>query len=101
VRDNLLSAAVEALRQGADGIADELPLFLGRDWGFSPASVSVPTWLWYGQADMFAPVQMGRYLASQVPGASLIECPDEGHMLYVTHWDDILRTLVAEREPRR
>ena len=90
-----MAAAVVFGDRGFDGIADELPLFLGRDWGFSPASVSVPTWLWYGQADTFAPVQMGRYLASHILGASLIEYPDEGHMLYVTHWDDMLRTVAG------
>ncbi len=93
VRDNILASAVEATRAGAAGIADELPLFMGRSWGFDPAAVSVPIWLWYGQADVVTPVQMGRYLAGVLPVSHLVEYPDEGHMVYVTHWAEILRTV--------
>jgi len=96
VRDNILAAAVNAFAAGSDGVADELPLFLGRQWGFNPADIRVPTWLWYGTADVIAPVQMGRYLASVIPEAHLTEYSGEGHMVYVTHWDEIMRT-VAER----
>lgn len=95
VRENILAAAVEALRSGAQGVTDELPLFLGRRWGFDPAAVKVPTSLWYGQVDVVAPIQMGRYLAAAIPDAQLIEYPDEGHMVYVSHWSDILRALVS------
>jgi pimeloyl-ACP methyl ester carboxylesterase len=93
VRENILGAALDAMHTGASGIADELPLFLGRDWGFTPADVRVPTWLWYGQADVITPVQMGRYLARLIPDAALKEFPDEGHMVYLSHWDEILRTM--------
>jgi pimeloyl-ACP methyl ester carboxylesterase len=95
VRDNILAAAVEALRSGGQGVADELPLFLGRRWGFDPAEVRLPTSLWYGQVDVVAPIQMGRFLASVIPQAQLIEYPNEGHMVYVSHWPDILRATLA------
>jgi pimeloyl-ACP methyl ester carboxylesterase len=78
-------------------VADELPLFLGRRWGFEPAEVRVPTWLWHGQPDVVAPVPMGRYLASEIPDCQLVEYPDEGHMIYVSHSDEILRVAAHER----
>lgn len=95
VRENVLSSAVEALCAGSSGIADELPLFMGRRWGFDPAAVRVPTWLWCGQADVVTPVQMGSHLASVIPDSHLVEYPDEGHMVYISHWSEILRTLAA------
>jgi len=95
VRDNLLAAALEAMRSGSSGIADELPLFLGQPWQFDPASVRVRTWLWYGQDDVIAPVQMGRFLASRIPDSQLVEYPSEGHLVYVTHWTEILRALTS------
>jgi pimeloyl-ACP methyl ester carboxylesterase len=95
VRENILAAAVEALRNGSAGVADELPLFMGRNWGFSPSEVCVPTRLWYGQADTVVPLQMGRYLASEIAGAQLVEYPGEGHMLYVSHWRDMLLALTG------
>src|SRR5207248_5660358 len=67
VRDNILGSALEALRAGSSGVADELPLFLGKAWGFSPSALRVPTWLWYGQADVVTPAQMGSYLAAEIP----------------------------------
>jgi len=93
VYEGILTAAVEAVRPGAQGIADELPLFLGRSWQFDPTEITVPTWLWYGEADIFAPVQMGRYLAQVIPGATLTHYGAEGHMVYIRHWAEILRTV--------
>jgi pimeloyl-ACP methyl ester carboxylesterase len=93
IRDNILSAAIEALRTGSDGIADELPLLMGRRSSFSPTDVRVPTLLCYGQADVVTPIQMERQLSSAIPQAELVEFPDEGHMVCITHWAEILRRL--------
>jgi pimeloyl-ACP methyl ester carboxylesterase len=93
LRENLLAAAVEAMRGGSAGVGDEVPLFLGLDWGFAPAEVRVPTWFWYGQADVLVPSQMAHFLAASIPGATLTEFPGEGHMVYVSHWEPILRTI--------
>jgi pimeloyl-ACP methyl ester carboxylesterase len=99
VFDAILAPAVEAMRQGSAGIADELPLFLGRPWGFAPGDVSVTTWLWYGGADTFAPPQMGRYLAREISDSTFVEYPGEGHMLHITHWPEILLGLVDRSGP--
>jgi pimeloyl-ACP methyl ester carboxylesterase len=95
VHANLLAGAVEALRPGAKGLAQELPLFLGRPWSFRPEEIRVPVSLWYGEADTLVPVHMGRYLARIIPTSQLTVYPDEGHTLHLTHWADILRTLTA------
>jgi pimeloyl-ACP methyl ester carboxylesterase len=97
VHDNVLAGAVEALRGGARGLAHEAPLFLGRPWGFRPEDIRTPVWLWYGDADSIVPVQMGRYLAQAIPQSQLTICPDEGHMLHITHWDAIVQTLAAQQ----
>lgn len=62
-------------------------------WYLTPPDVRVATWLWYGTADRLTPTQMGRYLATASPGARLSEFPDEGHMVYISHWDEIVRTI--------
>jgi pimeloyl-ACP methyl ester carboxylesterase len=38
---------------------------------------------------------MGDYLHSIIPGSRLKLLPDEGHMLYLTHWADVLRDLTT------
>jgi pimeloyl-ACP methyl ester carboxylesterase len=95
IHANMMAGAVEALRSGARGLAHEAPLFLGRPWGFSPEAIRAPVWLWYGDADSIVPLQMGQYLAQVIPHSQLTIYPGEGHMLHITHWDEILRTLMA------
>jgi pimeloyl-ACP methyl ester carboxylesterase len=95
VHANVLAGAVEALRPGAKGLAQELPLFLGRPWGFRPEDIRVPVRLWYGAADTLVPLQMGQYLAQALPMSQLEVYPDEGHTLHLTHWAEILRSLAG------
>jgi pimeloyl-ACP methyl ester carboxylesterase len=97
VHANVLAGAVEALRGGARGLAHEAPLFLGRPWGFRPEDIRTSAWLWYGDADSIVPVQMGHYLAQAIPQSQLTIYPGEGHMLHITHWDEILQTLAAQQ----
>ncbi len=95
VHANILQSAVEALRPGSKGMAQELPLFMGRPWGFRPEQVGTQVHLWYGAADPLAPPQMGEYLAQALAHAQLTVFPDEGHMVQINHWVEILRTLAA------
>jgi pimeloyl-ACP methyl ester carboxylesterase len=96
IRANVMAGAVEALRSGARGLAHEAPLFLGQPWGFQLEAIRVPVRLWYGEADSIVPLQMGRYLASAIPQSELTIFPGEGHMLHITHWEEILRALAGE-----
>jgi pimeloyl-ACP methyl ester carboxylesterase len=93
VRRLILDAAVESVRGGSRGLARELRLTFAEPWGFDPAAVKVPTSLWYGDADVITPAQMGRFLAAAIPGSGLTVYPGEGHMVYVTHWADVLGAL--------
>jgi pimeloyl-ACP methyl ester carboxylesterase len=95
LRENLLQSAVEALAGGHRGVAIESQLLFVRPWGFSPAEVECHVELWYGEADTLVPPDMGRYLAQVIPDSRLTIVPDEGHTLYLTHWSDILRTLIG------
>jgi pimeloyl-ACP methyl ester carboxylesterase len=70
-----------------------------RRWGFAPRDVAVPTELWYGDADTLVPLEMGRYLAEQIPDARLTVFEGEGHMLHVTHWAEIMAALARRDSP--
>jgi pimeloyl-ACP methyl ester carboxylesterase len=95
IHTNILQSAVEALRPGSKGMAQEMPLFMGRPWGFRPEQVQSEVSLWYGDADPLTPPQMGEYLAGAIPQSHLTVYPGEGHMVYINHWAEILRTLAA------
>lgn len=96
VRRLILDAAVESVRGGSKGLARELRLTFAEPWGFDPGEVQVPTSLWYGDADPITPPQMGRFLADAIPDSRLTVYPGEGHMVYVTHWADVLAELTGE-----
>jgi pimeloyl-ACP methyl ester carboxylesterase len=91
--DVVLAAAVEALAGGSAGVAREAQLLFARPWGFSPAEVRCHVDLWYGDADTIVPVEMGRHLAAEIPDSDLVLLPGQGHMLFVTHWAEILSRL--------
>lgn len=93
VRDMFLVGAREAFRQGTRGLAQDLPLFLGLPWGFQPREVSIPVRMWYGTHDSTVPLQMGRYLHSQIRASQLEVEPGGGHLLFIEIWETILTAL--------
>jgi pimeloyl-ACP methyl ester carboxylesterase len=94
-RESVLASAVEALAGGHQGVALESRLLFVRPWGFSPADVGCHVDLWYGAADTIVPPEMGRHLHDAIPDSRLVVVPDAGHMLYVTHWAEILGALTS------
>ncbi|MEQ4715812.1 alpha/beta hydrolase [Nonomuraea sp. B19D2] len=60
----------EALRHSADGWVDDVLAF-SSDWGFDPAVIRVPTLVWHGENDVFAPVGHARWLGRRIPNATV------------------------------
>jgi non-heme chloroperoxidase len=73
--DTPVKTLVDTMRMGAEtDFRAELPAF------------DVPTLLVHGDADASAPIEItGRKTAALLPRARLIELPEVGHGLYVTH----------------
>jgi pimeloyl-ACP methyl ester carboxylesterase len=66
---------------------------ISAPWGFDPRAIEAPALLWYGSADPLTPPQMGQFLAEALPDGRLTVYAGEGHMVYVTHWEEILTQL--------
>jgi pimeloyl-ACP methyl ester carboxylesterase len=64
-----------------------------RDWGFRLHDVVVPCHFWHGDADRNVPIGHARFMAGRVPGATLHECPGEGHLLYVDYLEEVMETV--------
>jgi non-heme chloroperoxidase len=86
--DTPVKTLVDTMRMGAEtDFRAELPVF------------DVPTLLMHGDADASAPIEItGRKTAAVLPRARLIELPEVGHGLYVTHAPQIVGEI-AELVP--
>lgn len=69
----------EALKNGIDGWADD-DLAFTTDWGFEPAAIAVPTFVWQGSEDLMVPFAHGQWLAAHIPGATPHLLAGEGHL---------------------
>jgi len=47
------------------------------------ADISMPTLVMHGDLDVLVPLQNGRFLAEQIPGAELKIYPNSGHLFFV------------------
>ena len=76
-------------RQGRRGPSYELRL-VSRPWGVPVGEIRVPTSVWHGEQDRTAPIGMGRWLASTIPGARGRWFPRDSHFLAFTRWREVL-----------
>jgi pimeloyl-ACP methyl ester carboxylesterase len=83
-RSIVLASTAEALCQGGEGPAWELPL-IARPWGFRLQDVRMPVSLWQGLADQILPAHMARRLAAALPACHPRYFPGEGHLSLVVH----------------
>jgi pimeloyl-ACP methyl ester carboxylesterase len=88
VRTILAESLSEAFRSGSRGPAWEMGLY-ARPWGFRLEDIRTPVHLWHGEQDANAPVTMGRYLATSIPGARATFYPGEGHLHFVDRLSEV------------
>lgn len=92
VRSVLEQSLREAFRGGSRGPAWEMGLYT-RPWGFPLEEIRVPVHLWHGEEDVNAPISMGRYLATSIPGCRATFYPGEAHLHFVDRLAEILAVL--------
>lgn len=93
--DFMHASFTDGLAPGIDGWLDD-DLAFTRPWGFDPATVSVPTQVIAGEADLFVPFAHGRWLAAHIHGATTELSADEGHLSLFAKFDRALRWLLDQ-----
>ncbi|HCS78562.1 TPA: hypothetical protein DIV55_02345 [Patescibacteria group bacterium] len=83
----------EAFRQGIVGPARDLVLYT-TDWEFDLKKIRAKVFLRYGAGDKNVPLVMGKYFEKQIPGSRLTVYPNEGHLISITHAEEIFKELV-------
>jgi pimeloyl-ACP methyl ester carboxylesterase len=89
-----LASARESTRQGALGLVEDMRVVM-RPWGFDPAEIRVPLLIWQGDRDSSIRESWGDWWADKVPGAQLIRCRGEGHLLIEDRMREILDALAT------
>jgi len=95
LRAQIIGTASEAFRQGVRGTAHEAHI-CAQPWGFDPATIEPPVYIWHGDQDTNAPTAMALHLAEQIPCSSLTIYPGEGHLIAPKHWDLVSTLLSAD-----
>jgi pimeloyl-ACP methyl ester carboxylesterase len=94
VRDALTQMFREGARQGVAGlVADWIALSL--PWGFAFADVRVPVVVWHGELDHLVGPAHARYLSAVLANSRLVLYPQDGHLLLLQHWEDLLAAVTA------
>ncbi len=88
-RENL----AEALRQGAEGWADE-SLALNGNWDFNPRDVKTTVTWWHSEDDKNAPLSAARRIAAQLLSLDMHIWHGEGHFASLVHDKEIVRELI-------
>ena len=83
----------EALRQGAEGWADESFAMRG-DWDFDPDGIKASVTWWHGDGDMNAPLSAARRAVARIPGAQLRVWQGEGHLAVGAHEAEVMAELL-------
>jgi pimeloyl-ACP methyl ester carboxylesterase len=99
IRMLLMQAHAEALRESAHGWIDDVRAFRA-EWGFDPATVSIPVLLWHGEADMFSPVSHSRWLGARIRDSTVVVKPDAAHFDALPAFPDLLQWLIADLPSR-
>ena len=74
LRELMITAASEAFRQGVRGIVHEARI-CAQPWGFDPAAVKPPVYIWHGDEDTNVPVAMAQHLAARITGQQPDDLP--------------------------
>lgn len=69
---------------------------MARPWGFEPADIDVPTHVWAGGADTVHPPHHARWLAEQIPGATLEVRDDVAIFGFLDDYPTILSSLAPD-----
>lgn len=94
IKKMLVSDFSEALRNGAQGMVDDMACNHGRPWGFALNEIPQPVRFWFCGRDRSVPQAMGRYLAGAVPNSETTFIADGGHLWLLTHLREVLERVV-------
>jgi len=98
IRRRLLEAYRDALRPGPYGWIDDVLAFRAG-WGFDLGEIKVPVHLWHGDLDVFSPASHSRWMARQIPDATVNVEAGAAHFAAMEILPRVLARMKAETLP--
>jgi pimeloyl-ACP methyl ester carboxylesterase len=80
------------------GLVDDW-IALSLPWGFALAAVKVPVSVWHGELDHLVGSAHAHYFSAVLP-STLVLYPQDGHLLLLQHWSEILAAVTARAGTR-
>lgn len=78
---------------GPHGFIDDDQAFM-NPWGFDVSTISVPTFIWFGDEDLMVPPTHGEWLVTNIPGATRRRVAPEGHIsIWFNQMDGIINDI--------
>jgi pimeloyl-ACP methyl ester carboxylesterase len=93
----LRDAAVQGFNHEGQGVYFDSRAIC-QPLSFSLSAITAPTTIWHGSADTIWPPESLHYLTERIPHTHMTMLPGEGHMLYLKHWEEILRQICAQMQ---
>lgn len=81
-------------RQGAVGLVDDMRIEMAP-WGFDPASINTPSFVWQGDDDSFITAAENQAWVDAVSGLTMRILHGEGHLFPLTHTRELVTALRA------
>lgn len=92
----LRALAASLLERGppaSSALDNGLALLRHTDLRTAASALTQPVLVVHGRRDVLAPIEAGRWLASHLPRATLLELDDAAHLPFVTHRAEFTRAL--------
>lgn len=96
ISPRLQLAYIEATSSGGGrGLAEDMRVVLAP-WGFDPAEIAAPVFVFHGRRDAIAPPTHAEYWIQTLPNAHPVWFEDAGHFLIERHAEEILDRVAAQ-----
>ena len=89
-----LALFTQALAHSSAGVVDDYAL-LARPWHVDLGRITAPVHCWHGTADTLVPLAHTEQLVERLSNVRLTTWPDEGHLAFIAHVDDVLDDVAA------
>ncbi|MCU1481634.1 MAG: hypothetical protein JWQ19_2420 [Subtercola sp.] len=84
---------VDASRQGATGLANDMLSFRDRSWAHDLPAITAQTLLVYGTVDVSTTARDGNWYRKRIADSRVVEVKGAGEFVYVSEWPRLLEHM--------